>query len=90
MTQKDRVESNLHRIEIESYIKQIDCLKQSEVKLKRQLNKVKEQMNSQLKDCAENAEKYAKELEMNKEINEKLKLQSSQLQEYEAKESVMT
>ena len=49
-------------------------MKQSEVKLKREVNKVKEQMNSQLKDSATNAEKYARELELNKEIEDKLKL----------------
>jgi transcription initiation factor TFIIIB Brf1 subunit/transcription initiation factor TFIIB len=67
------VESNLHRLEIESYVKQIEALKISETKLKRTLNTLKSQLNGNLKEVADSRDKYAKELELNRDIEDRLR-----------------
>jgi hypothetical protein len=41
-TQKDRVESNLSRLEVDSLQKQVETLKLSESRLKREINKLKQ------------------------------------------------
>eukprot|EP00347_Sterkiella_histriomuscorum_P017159 403350441 len=87
VTQKDRVDSNLQRLEIDTYMKQIDHLKLSELNLKKQVNKLKQQLQSQYKDQAENNDKYAKELEQNKSLNFELKAHQSKLEEYEMQNS---
>lgn len=40
-TQKDRVESNLSRLEVDSLHKQLETLKLTESRLKRELNRIK-------------------------------------------------
>lgn len=35
VTQKDRVDSTLHKLEIDTYLKQIEAFKQSDLKLKK-------------------------------------------------------
>lgn len=45
VTQKDRVDFNLHRLEVDSFVKQIEAFKINELKLKRQINALKIQLN---------------------------------------------
>ena len=73
VTQKDRVESNLHRLEIESYVKQIEQLKVSETKLKRIINSLKTQLNDNFRIASESQDKYTKELENNRYLDESIK-----------------
>ena len=49
----------------------------SESKLKRQVNQLKNTLNEQMRDVAENSDKYAKELEHNRSLDEQLKLSKS-------------
>ena len=89
-TQKDRVESNLHKLEIDSYTKQIEQLKMSEGKLRRQVNQLKSQNNEQLKGVAESKDKYAKELESNRFLEDQIRLYQLKLQESELLKSSIT
>ena len=49
-----------------------------ESKLKRQVNQVKGQLNEQLRDVADSKEKYSKELESNRNLEDKLRQSISQ------------
>ncbi len=69
-TQQGRVDSNLNKLEIDSLSKQIEQLKMSEGKLKRQVNLLKSQLNDQIKSQAENSEKYTKEMETNRVLQD--------------------
>ncbi|CDW73331.1 UNKNOWN [Stylonychia lemnae] len=87
VTQKDRVDSNLYKLEVDTYLKQIDQFKLSELNLKKQINKLKTQINGQYKEASENNDKYAKEMELNKQLQSQLQLTSSKLEEYQVQNS---
>ena len=89
MTQQDRVDSNLYKLEIDTYLKQIDHLKLSELNLKRQVNKLKQQINAGYKEAAESNDKYARELEHNKQLEQQVKLHISKIEEYEQQTTLL-
>mmetsp|Transcript_3951 Transcript_3951/g.3879 ORF Transcript_3951/g.3879 Transcript_3951/m.3879 type:complete len:80 (+) Transcript_3951:76-315(+) len=72
LTQKDRIGQALNKADLEGYIKIIEELKLSERNLQKQVNKLKGELNSQYKDLALNKDKYAKELESNKNLQSSL------------------
>ena len=82
-TQQDRVSTNLSRLEMEGYMKQVEALKMSEGRLKREVVKLKQMGNEQVKAVAEAREKQAREMEENRRLKEEVKEEREKRRERE-------
>jgi len=90
VTQKDRVDSTLHRLEQESLIKQVEHLKLSESKLKRQVNSLKTQLHESTRVMAESQDKYARELEQNRHSEDQAREQRFKFEDVALQNSKLT
>ena len=72
MTQQDRVQSTVSKMDLNNYIEQIARLKKSEQQLRLKIKQQQIAQNSQQKQNGEVNVKYVAEMETNKELRSKV------------------